>query len=98
MRVGLRRWWLRWVGFLPTIVGLVGRPVAVGIAILRYRLYDIDLLINRTLLYGFLTAVLVRVYLGSVVLLQELLRALTGRVRSWPSWPGLWPSPHCSTP
>jgi hypothetical protein len=40
--------WLRWVGFLPTIVDLVGLPAAVSIAILRLRLYNIDLLINRT--------------------------------------------------
>jgi hypothetical protein len=54
-------------------------PVAAGIAILRYRLYDIDLLINRTLVYGALTALLVAVYVGSIVVLQGLLRALTGQ-------------------
>ncbi len=53
--------------------------IAIGIAILRYRLYDIDLLINRTLVYGSLTAMLVAAYLGSVVALQGLLRALTGQ-------------------
>ena len=53
--------------------------VAVGIAILRYRLYDIDIIINRTLVYGTLTATLVLVYFGSVVGLQYILRALTGQ-------------------
>jgi hypothetical protein len=53
--------------------------VAVGIAILRYRLYDIDLIINRTLVYGSLTATLVLFYFGSVVGLQYILRTLTGQ-------------------
>jgi hypothetical protein len=44
-----------------------GVPIAVGFAVLKYRLYDIDLLINRTLVYGSLTAVLVLVYFGGVV-------------------------------
>jgi hypothetical protein len=71
--------WLREVGYLPTIVGLVGWPVAVGIAISRYRLYDIDILINRTLVYGSLTAALALVYFADIVLFQALLRALTGQ-------------------
>jgi hypothetical protein len=54
-------------------------PIAVGIAILKYRLYDIDLLINRTLVYGALTATLVAMYVGSIVVLQGLVRALTGQ-------------------
>jgi hypothetical protein len=54
-------------------------PVAVGIAILRHRLYDIDVLINRTLVYGSLTAVLALVYAGGVVLSQGVLRVLTGQ-------------------
>jgi hypothetical protein len=54
-------------------------PVAAGVAILRYRLYDIDVIINRTLVYGALTAILVLVYVGGVVGLQALLRALTGQ-------------------
>jgi hypothetical protein len=53
-------------------------PLAVGIAILRYRLYDIDRIINRTLVYGALTAILVLAYVGPVVLLGGLLRPVTG--------------------
>ena len=59
-------------------LGLLLMPVAMGIAVLRYRLYDIDLLINRALVYGALTALLVGVYLGSVVLLQRLMQVVTG--------------------
>ncbi len=54
-------------------------PAAVGIAVLRYRLYDIDLLINLTLVYGSLTAMLALVYVGGVVGLQYVLRVLTGQ-------------------
>jgi hypothetical protein len=53
--------------------------VAVGVAVLRYRLYDIDLIINRTLVYGFLTILLAAAYAGSVVGLQAALRALSGQ-------------------
>jgi hypothetical protein len=54
-------------------------PIAVGIAILRYRLYDIDILINRALVYGTLSVLLAGVYAGTIVLLQEAFRALTGQ-------------------
>jgi hypothetical protein len=54
-------------------------PLSIGVAILRSRLYDIDLFINRTLVYGSLTVMLVLVYLGGVVSLQYALRALTGQ-------------------
>ncbi len=57
---------------------IAGLPVAVGIAILRYRLYDIDVVINRALVYGSLTATLVLVYVGSVISLQYVFRLLTG--------------------
>ncbi len=53
--------------------------VAVGVAILRYRLCEIDLLINRTLVYGSLTAMLALIYLGGVATTQTFFRALTGQ-------------------
>jgi len=60
------------------IVGIVGLPAAVAIAILRYRLYGIDIIINRTLVYGPLTALLAGLDVCSVVLLQNLFQALVG--------------------
>jgi hypothetical protein len=62
------------LGFLA----FIGVPVAAGFAIMRYRLYEVDILINRTLVYGPLTASLVALYFGGVVLLQRLFVALTG--------------------
>jgi len=69
--------WVWWVGLVLTTVGVVSSPAAMGIAIFRYRLYQIDILINRTLVYGPLTAVLAAVYLGGVVFLQYAFRSLT---------------------
>jgi hypothetical protein len=72
------RWTWR-VGITLLAVGLVGTPIAVGIAISRYRLYEIDTLINRTLVYGALTAALAMLYLGGVATTQVIFRALTGQ-------------------
>jgi hypothetical protein len=72
-------WWFYWVSRTTEMVGLIAIPISIGAAIFRYRLYGIDLLINRTLVYGTLTALLVGVYVGSVVLLQGLLRTLIGQ-------------------
>jgi hypothetical protein len=69
---------LGWVGRTLVLAGLAGIPISMGIAITRYRLYEIDLVINRTLVYGPLTATLVALYFGAVLLLQRLFVALTG--------------------
>jgi hypothetical protein len=60
-------------------IAVAAVPIAVGIAILRYRLYDIDLLINRTLVYVSLSVVLAATYFGGVVGLQYVFRAVTGQ-------------------
>jgi hypothetical protein len=72
-------WWPHWeeVGFVAMMIGLVGLPVALGIAILRYRLHDIDLIINLTLFYGLLTAVLAGLFELNVVALQHVALVLT---------------------
>jgi hypothetical protein len=72
--------WLGGIGSVLVIAGVVGLPIAVGIAALRYRLYDIDLIINRTLVYGSLTAMLVALYFGVIVLLQRVFVVYTGEL------------------
>ena len=65
-------------GQVAFILSLCGLPVAVGIAVLRYRLYEIDTLINRALVYGLLTAVIAGIYTASIGLMQRLSKAVTG--------------------
>jgi len=70
------------VGFLVNLLWTIvpaSLPIAVGIAILRYRLYEIDILINRALVYGPLTVTLALLYVGGVVGLQYVFRVLTGQ-------------------
>jgi hypothetical protein len=71
--------WFEWVGLAIFVAAGAGIPISMGIAILRYRLYDIDLIINRTLVYGSLSAMLAVVYFGSVAATQTIFRALAGQ-------------------
>jgi hypothetical protein len=64
-----------WSVVFPAVATTI--PIAIGIAILRYRLYDIDLLINRTLVYGGLTASLAAAYVGAIAVLQLVLQPFT---------------------
>ena len=62
------------------VAGLtIGVPAAIGVAMLRYHLYDIDVVINRTLVYGSLTALLVLVYFGGVTATQAIFQRYTGQ-------------------
>jgi hypothetical protein len=66
------------VGPIAWTLGFLSLPVSAGVAVLKYRLYEIDLIINRTLVYGALTVTLVAVYVGSVLSIQYAFRGLTG--------------------
>jgi hypothetical protein len=67
------------VSRITTVVAATALPLAVAIAVLRYRLYDIDLLINRTILYAALTGVLGGIYTASIALFQRAFVATTGQ-------------------
>jgi hypothetical protein len=73
------RSWGLWASYLLVAIGGLSGPIAIGIAILRYRLYEIDLIINRTLVYGSLTATLILLYFGVIVVLQRIFLLLTGQ-------------------
>jgi MFS family permease len=60
-------------------LSVIALPTAIGIAILKYRLYDIDVVINRTLVYGSLTATLIALYFGGIFLLQRIFVLLSGQ-------------------
>src|SRR5215216_3827368 len=70
--------WFEKAEFAVFTAAGTANTISIGIAILRYRLYEIDTLINRTLVYGSLTATLVALYFGGIVLLQGFFVALTG--------------------
>ena len=70
--------WFKRAGFVLNVAFVPAIPVSIGIAILRYHLYDIDIIINRTLVYGSLTASLLAVYFGGVATTQAIFRTITG--------------------
>jgi hypothetical protein len=75
---GVDRLWENLLEDAVTLSG-AGIPVAIGFAVLKYRLYDIDVVINRTLVYGSLTVMLVAIYFGGVTATQSVFRAVTGQ-------------------
>jgi hypothetical protein len=68
-------WSLWWVGIVLLMGGVWGLPIAVAIAIVRHTLFDIDLIINLTLVYGILTTALASVFEGTLALLEHLFLA-----------------------
>jgi hypothetical protein len=70
--------WLDLIEY-AALLSITSVPITIGFAVLKYRLYDIDLIINRTLVYGSLTAILAGVYFGGVTATQALFRDLAGQ-------------------
>jgi hypothetical protein len=66
------------LAFITAVVGLALLPIAIGIAILRYRLYEIDRLISRTISYGVLTAIVAGLFVGFILVFQAVLAPVTG--------------------
>jgi hypothetical protein len=75
--------WAEGLSGILAVVALWGIAAAIGIAVLRYRLYDIDRIINRTLVYGLLTALLGSVYAGTVLVLGQVFGGFGGQLPSW---------------
>jgi hypothetical protein len=72
----------RWIDVVTAAAGW-GVPVAIGLAVLRYRLYDLDRILNRALVYGLLTALLGGVYAGTVLVLGQLFGGIGAEPPSW---------------
>ena len=70
--------WLDLIEY-AALLSITSVPIAIGFAVLKYRLYDIDVIINRTLVYGSLTSALALVYFGGVTVTQALFRNITGQ-------------------
>jgi hypothetical protein len=72
--------WLDLIEY-AALLSITSVPIAIGFAVLKYRLYNIDLIINRTLVYGSLTGALALVYFGGVTVTQALFRNITGQAQ-----------------
>jgi hypothetical protein len=76
--------------FGVALFGFAAMPVAVGVAVLRYNLYDIDVVINRTLVYGSLTVLLAAIYYGSVAGFRDCSEPSPDSRAPWRSLPRPW--------